>query len=45
MTQNEAGEQASSASWVAVILAWTAVGLPLGWGVWQTLKKAVVLFR
>jgi hypothetical protein len=30
---------------VGVILAWTAVGLPLGWGVLQTLTKAVVLFR
>ena len=30
---------------VAVILAWLAVGLPLAWGVWQTLQKAVVLFH
>jgi MFS family permease len=26
-------------------LAWTAVGIPLLWGVWVTLQKAVVLFR
>jgi MFS family permease len=29
----------------AVLLAWGAVGLPLAWGVWVTLQKAVVLFR
>jgi hypothetical protein len=45
MTQNEAGEHPSPTTWLAVILAWAAVGLPLGWGVLQTLKKAVVLLR
>jgi MFS family permease len=30
---------------VAVILAWLAVWIPIGWGVWVTLQKAVVLFR
>jgi MFS family permease len=28
-----------------VVLAWAAVGIPIGWGVWMTLSKAVVLFR
>jgi hypothetical protein len=28
-----------------VVLAWLAVSIPLLWGVWQTLKKAAVLFR
>ena len=32
-------------SWVLVGLAWVAVGVPLLWGIWTTLKKAVVLFR
>jgi len=45
MTENQSTEHPSSASWLAVLLAWTAVGLPLGWGVLQTLKKAVILFR
>ena len=27
------------------LLAWAAVGLPLAWGIWITLSKAVVLFR
>jgi hypothetical protein len=29
----------------AMILAWVAVGLPLLWGVAQTLKKALALFH
>jgi hypothetical protein len=32
-------------SWVLVALAWTGVGIPLLWGVFQTLKKAAQLFR
>ncbi len=28
-----------------VFLAWTAVWIPLGWGIWMTLQKAVLLFR
>jgi len=34
-----------SGSWVAVALAWTAVGVPLAWGVFQTCLKAAALFR
>lgn len=29
----------------AALLAWACVGLPLAWGVWITLGKALVLFR
>ncbi len=28
-----------------VLLTWAAIWVPLGWGVWMTLQKAVVLFR
>jgi MFS family permease len=28
-----------------VFAAWLAVWLPLGWGIWMTLQKAVVLFK
>ncbi len=28
-----------------VFLAWLAVWIPLGWGIWVTLQKAVLLFR
>lgn len=27
-----------------VIVSWLAVGLPLAWGIWQTIKKALLLF-
>ena len=30
---------------VLVIVAWLAVWIPLGWGVWVTLQKAVLLFK
>lgn len=35
----------SATSPVLVILAWLAVWIPIGWGVWVTLGKAVLLFR
>jgi hypothetical protein len=28
-----------------VAVAWVAVGIPLAWGVWSTLVKALALFR
>jgi hypothetical protein len=31
--------------WGAVVAAWLLVGLPLLWGVWNTLLKAAALFR
>ncbi len=30
---------------LTVALAWAAVGIPLAWGVWQTLATALALFR
>lgn len=30
---------------VALVLAWMAVGLPLAWGVAETLRKALALFQ
>lgn len=30
---------------VAVTLAWLLVAVPLLWGIWQTLQKAMALFR
>lgn len=35
----------SRASWLLVAIAWTLVGIPLGWGIYITLEKALVLFR
>jgi hypothetical protein len=28
-----------------VALAWAAVWIPIAWGVWMTLTKAIVLFK
>jgi hypothetical protein len=30
---------------VLVVAAWLAVWIPIGWGVWVTLQKAVLLFN
>ena len=40
-----AAADSSASSPVVVALAWAAVGIPLAWGVWQTVQKAVVLFK
>ena len=37
--------RSSPASWVAVAIAWTLIGIPLAWGVFKTLQTAVKLFR
>ena len=37
--------QASPSSKVMLPLAWLAVGIPLLWGVAQTIQKAALLFR
>jgi len=29
----------------SLIVAWTVVGVPLVWGVWQVFQKALDLFR
>ena len=35
----------SPRSWIAVGFSWAAVGFPLLWGVYVTLKKAMKLFE
>jgi hypothetical protein len=37
-------EHPSAASWIYVAIAWTLVGVPLLWGILQTLEKAKPLF-
>ena len=37
--------QPEQGSWLPVALAWIAVGIPLGWGVFMTFKKAALLFQ
>jgi hypothetical protein len=41
----EANPSPSAAGRLALILAWSAVGIPLLWGVVQTIEKALPLFR
>ena len=45
MADDPGAGRPASGSWVLVGLAWLAVGVPLCWGIWTTLKKAIVLFR
>lgn len=42
---NNADDRADHGSWLTVAVAWTLVGLPLAWGIYKTLEKALVLFR
>lgn len=45
MSNADAPGRWSVSDWALVALAWLAVMIPLLWGVWQTAKKAAVLFR
>ena len=38
-------EHPGAESWLWVAIAWLAVGIPLGWGIWQTLLSAAKLFK
>ncbi|HEY9228849.1 MAG TPA: hypothetical protein VIP11_19510 [Gemmatimonadaceae bacterium] len=39
-------EERSSASLaVRLVVAWSLVGAPLAWGVWQVIKKSMDLFH
>ena len=38
-------ERPGSSNWTAVVISWTLVGIPLAWGIYQTLQTAVKLFR
>jgi hypothetical protein len=41
----EAKRSSSASGHLWLILAWSAVGIPLLWGVVQTVEKALPLFR
>jgi hypothetical protein len=43
--ENGVEPRPTTASWVIVAIAWTLVGIPLLWGIFNTFKKAIVLFR
>jgi hypothetical protein len=42
---NQPASPEVSGSWMPVVMAWLAVGLPLAWGVFMTFKKAALLFK
>jgi hypothetical protein len=42
---DRAGGSSRARGLVLVIVAWTLVGVPLAWGIYQTLKSAMVMFR
>lgn len=45
MTTNEASVALKSTSPLRIAAAWLFVGLPLAWGVLQTVNKSLALFR
>jgi hypothetical protein len=45
MSDRSSGDEPRPGQWSLVFLAWVAVGVPLLWGVWMTLKKAALLFK
>ena len=45
MSQENPGGGGGTGQWGMVALAWALVGVPLLWGVWNTLLKAVALFK
>jgi hypothetical protein len=42
MTETDGTGRSSTLS---LVLAWAAVSIPLAWGVYETMTKAVLLFR
>jgi hypothetical protein len=45
MSDDGPGAAEVTGQWGTVALAWVLVGVPLLWGVWNTLLKAAALFR
>jgi hypothetical protein len=40
-----AGARKDSRQRIQLLLAWLVVSVPLLWGIWETIKKAALLFR
>lgn len=45
MTEPQGSTRPGTGSTLALIAAWLAVGIPMLWGVWTTIRKASLLFR
>ena len=44
-TNSVCGSGGGGGQWGLVALAWVLVGVPLLWGIWNTLLKAAALFK
>jgi hypothetical protein len=44
-TNHPASNHPASSQILALIISWGAVGLPLAWGVFETLRKTLALFQ
>ncbi|HEV7632111.1 MAG TPA: OFA family MFS transporter [Steroidobacteraceae bacterium] len=44
-TASAIADRADRSSSAMLLLAWTAVAIPLGWGIWTTIIKSLPLFR
>jgi hypothetical protein len=45
MTSESDRDQSSAGVILKLIGAWTLVGIPLAWGVWQVIHKSLDLFK
>jgi hypothetical protein len=43
--ENDESSEPRPGQWGLVAIAWLLVGIPLAWGIWNTLLKAAALFR
>jgi hypothetical protein len=41
----QAASAADGSQWLVLVLSWAGVGLPLAWGVMETLRKTLALFQ
>jgi hypothetical protein len=45
MTSESDRDQRSAGVALKLVGAWTLVGIPLAWGVWQVIQKSLALFK
>jgi hypothetical protein len=45
MAETKHKEDVSDANAIKLALAWSFVGIPLAWGIYETLANAVLLFK
>jgi len=45
VTEPQDSTRPGASSTLALIAAWLAVGIPMLWGIWTTIRKAALLFR